>query len=326
MPRADNIPDTLARQRALLAVALLLTAAIAFPPILAFSVDFGSFFPMLAMAALFGLFLPYLAWRKMGGLYEALESLSLTILISFASLVLSYAGMRFNMPLADGILSGMDRYLGLSSIAAIETVNRYPKVNLVLAWSYASFLYQILLMPVLLCAFVSAKRAHQFMLAYVLLCTISIIASIPFPSLGAVIGQGFDPATFAYVNEESSRGFIASFTQVREAPHFSLSLDIASGILTFPSLHAGMAVLCAWAIWPSRWLRWPFAGLNGLMLVSTVTCGAHYFVDIFAGVAIAILAASVASSHRLGFRGTATGDQVPGETSEALLPSGAGQP
>lgn len=320
MPRADNRPDSPARQRALLAVALLLTAAIALPPILAFSVDFGSFLPMLAMAALFGLFLPYLAWRKMDGLYEALEILTLTILLSFASLVLSYVGMRFNMPLADSILSSMDRHLGLSSIAVIEAVNQYPGLNVALAWSYDSFSWQLLCLPVLLYVFLSAKRAYQFLLAYAVLSTVSIIASIPFPARGAIMGQGFGPTTFAYVNED----FVAALLQFRQSQNFSLSLDIASGIVTFPSLHAGVAVICAWATWPSRWLRWPSASLNTLMFVSAVTCGSHYFVDIFAGGAIAVLAASIAFGHGLGFRGGAWDRQMPGKASEALLPSGMG--
>jgi membrane-associated phospholipid phosphatase len=70
------------------------------------------------------------------------------------------------------------------------------------------------------------------------------------------------------------------------------------GIVTFPSFHATSAVLFAWALWAVRWLR-PFALLvNGAMLAATPLNGGHYFIDVIAGVVIAVL--SIVAARRIG--------------------------
>ncbi len=69
------------------------------------------------------------------------------------------------------------------------------------------------------------------------------------------------------------------------------------GILTFPSVHAAVAMLCAWAMWPIRPLRYPFLLLNILMTVSAVSHAGHYLADIIAGIGIA--AATIAIVNKL---------------------------
>src|SRR5439155_17310083 len=61
-----------------------------------------------------------------------------------------------------------------------------------------------------------------------------------------------------------------------------------AGIVTFPSFHAASAVLYAWAFWPVVWAR-PIAILaNGMMMAATPIDGGHYFIDLIAGIAIAV--------------------------------------
>jgi membrane-associated phospholipid phosphatase len=76
----------------------------------------------------------------------------------------------------------------------------------------------------------------------------------------------------------------------------------SEGIITFPSLHAGLAVLFAVALWRLRGLRWAALLLNILMLVATPLCGSHYLVDVIAGGALAALcwiaAVSLAARER----------------------------
>lgn len=64
-------------------------------------------------------------------------------------------------------------------------------------------------------------------------------------------------------------------------------------------------MLYAWAFWPVWWMR-PFALLaNGAMLVSTPVDGGHYFIDLFAGIAVAVVAivAARAVSRRIAGHG-----------------------
>jgi membrane-associated phospholipid phosphatase len=56
------------------------------------------------------------------------------------------------------------------------------------------------------------------------------------------------------------------------------------------------------ALWPVPVLRWLFLALNVAMLVATPIDGSHYFIDVFAGVALAALClvAAQAIAARVG--------------------------
>jgi membrane-associated phospholipid phosphatase len=73
-------------------------------------------------------------------------------------------------------------------------------------------------------------------------------------------------------------------------------LDIMKlgGIITFPSFHAAAAVLFLWALWSVWWMR-PLALIANVgMLLATPMGGGHYFVDVFAGMGVAVLAIAAA--------------------------------
>lgn len=61
----------------------------------------------------------------------------------------------------------------------------------------------------------------------------------------------------------------------------------SEGIITFPSMHASIALIMALAAWPILVLRWIFLTVNVIMVVSTPVDGGHYFIDVVAGLAIA---------------------------------------
>ncbi len=298
-PAGNDLPP--GRQRALLGLALSGLAAVLLPILLGFRVDFASFIPVLILPATLAIFLPYLRLREMRTFYAAIEVTVMMILASLITLILTYCAMRLNLPLADGMLGKMDGALGFSTIGAIGLVNGFPTLNWILARSYESLLLQILVLPFAVCLFCGRRRAYEFIFAFIVLSTISIIVRIPFPSHGAIIGQGFDPASFSYISQSASRGFITSLDAVRGDPGFILSARNASGIVTFPSGHASAAVLCAWAVWPSRVLRMPMVLLNSLMFISTITCGSHYLVDVIAAGGIAMIATRLAALPKWSF-------------------------
>ena len=63
-----------------------------------------------------------------------------------------------------------------------------------------------------------------------------------------------------------------------------------TGIVTFPSFHAATAALYLWAFWPVRWFRPVAVVANVGMLLATPLGGGHYFIDVFAGIAVAAAA------------------------------------
>jgi len=63
----------------------------------------------------------------------------------------------------------------------------------------------------------------------------------------------------------------------------------SEGIITFPSLHAALAVILMAAFWAVPIARWISVVVNSLMLAATPIDGSHYLVDVLAGVAIAVV-------------------------------------
>jgi len=76
-----------------------------------------------------------------------------------------------------------------------------------------------------------------------------------------------------------------------------VQLGDLEGLITFPSFHAASALLFTWAAWPFRRLRWWIVGLNVLLVASTPIDGAHYAIDLVAGIAVAGL--SIAATQKL---------------------------
>lgn len=260
-----------------------LAAMLALPPLLGFSVDYASFLPLYVLAALPAMVLPYAKWRGLDALRPALEATSLGLLLTLPVLVFTYSAMRLDMPLADPLLARMDSAIGFDWTQFTRLVDRSWLASFLLSLGYSSFSVQLLFLPSLLCMARLPGRAYQLMIAYLILCALSAAIGIFFPSVGAYVTHGMDPASLDNVSGKFGHFFLDSFHAVRGEAGFSLGIDNVAGILTFPSVHAGVAALCAWAAWPSRGLRWPFLVLNVVMAVSAVTHGAHYLIDVIAG-------------------------------------------
>ena len=285
-------------RRALFAVAIAgLAAMLMLPLLLGFHVELASFLPLYVLAALPAIVLPYAAWRGLHALRPALEATSLGLLVTLPVLVLSYAAMRLAMPLADPLLVRMDVAIGFDWTQFTRWVDRSWTASFILGLGYSSFSFQLLLLPSLLCIARLPARAYQLVLAYFILCAVSAGIAIFFPSVGAYVTHNMDPASLDNVSGRFGHFFLDSFHAVRDETAFSLGIDNVAGILTFPSVHAGVAALCAWAAWPSRGLRYPFLALNLIMAVSAITHGAHYLIDVIAGGLVA--AATVPLVHRL---------------------------
>ena len=75
-----------------------------------------------------------------------------------------------------------------------------------------------------------------------------------------------------------------------------MNLNAAEGIITFPSYHSTLAILFLVALWSVPLLRWLGVVLNLAVIAATPIDGGHYFVDLGAGMIIAILSLLTARS------------------------------
>ena len=69
------------------------------------------------------------------------------------------------------------------------------------------------------------------------------------------------------------------------------------GIVCFPSCHVLWAGFCSAALWDFRWLRIPVVLFASLVILSTLTTGWHYLIDVL--VALLLAAVSLVAARRL---------------------------
>jgi len=121
-----------------------------------------------------------------------------------------------------------------------------------------------------------------------------VIVSAFVPALGTFDELGLEISDYSAFGAAAYESQLVDLPAVRDGTLRALDLGALSGIVTFPSFHAASAVLYLWALWPVKWLRPVTLLANGTMLAATPIVGGHYFVDIFAGIAVAVGAIAAA--------------------------------
>jgi membrane-associated phospholipid phosphatase len=196
---------------------------------------------------------------------------ALAMLVGFSAgfTLLMEAVAATGRPLWDEQLMAIDAWFGLSAPDAVAAVERYPALSVILKCAYFSVIPQTCLVM-----FTLAERASLwiFLKRFMLAAQITLCLFFFFPAEG--VATSITPQ------------IAARFHAVREGA--AIAWQQAQGIITFPSFHTAWAVILIATFWQTR-LRWPAVALNAMMIVSTITTGGHYYVDIVAGGALGAL-------------------------------------
>ena len=200
---------------------------------------------------------------------------------------LSYIAGKMGWPLQDQALLAIDRALGLDPEPIARFVNDHPRLADVLSRSYGLIKWPLLGIPVVLTLTARYVRLQLFMLAMSLALAITIAISALVPAIGTYYGLQLPAAHFPDVNTAVYAGQLRDILALRDGSLHELKLFKLSGIVSFPSFHAASAVLYIWALWPVRRIGGIAAALNLMMIAATPVIGAHYIVDVAAGIALA---------------------------------------
>ena len=236
------------------------------------------FLALLCLTALFDRYLP-----SVSRLTRAFAQL-----MAFAEVGgwLTYAAMAASpFPLADKMLSHADAALGFDWVAWYDWVQAHPLFEQVLSIAYGSIPYQ--LVALLFCAcYADTKRVDELIIAAILSGAAVSIGMVFFPAIGAWTQHGI--------------GRIEPWRQdiLALRDHAILTVDHTQGIVTFPSFHTVCAVLLANTV-RGRKLFIPILLVNVAMIVSVMSEGAHYGVDMLGGLVVAWLSI-VASRWLIG--------------------------
>lgn len=193
---------------------------------------------------------------------------------------------RMRMPLQDAHLARIDELLRINSPEIVAWAAHHW-IGMIINKTY------ILLGPLLAAAVLApalsgkVDQARQFIFANLMAITVGMPMFALVPAIGPWSSFHFTPTPAqAYCQ--------AQFLALRVPGTYTLSQMAA--VVCFPSFHTVWAILCAAALWTFRPLRIPLTILSTLIILSTMTTGWHYFVDVLAGIAVACMSLAFANA------------------------------
>ncbi len=201
--------------------------------------------------------------------------------------ILNHTTMALNYPLADDMLDGWDRALGLDWLGYFNLVAATPWLRDAMAWSYTSLTYLSVVAYLLMCLLRDHRRSIYFLESFALTAVVCTLSGAFFPARAAVDRYFGADADFAAFPLEPGLYHLVSLERLREGMPVELVLGQMPGLVTFPSFHTAAGVLMVVATWRS-WLFLPALAYSALMIGSTPVFGGHYFVDLVAGALVAL--------------------------------------
>lgn len=236
-------------------------------------------------------------------LYRADPRLALALtctaeLVAFTAVaaLLPYLAAAANLPLQDHWRDATDHMLRLDWKGLAAWMNAHPALHQIFCQAYLSLMPQTVI--VVLALAVAGRliwlRVFTLTFFFAVFVTIAVAALLPAEGVWGFYGLTVD--NYPAINPVIRDIHLPIFHGLRNGSFRLLMATGSEGIITFPSLHAALAVILAAGLRPVPVPRWFGLALNVVMLVSIPVDGGHYFADAFAGLAIAATSLVVASA------------------------------
>ena len=238
----------------------------------------------------------YSAKRPAPDLAMLAMTLAYLVVLTPAGAVLSYATNALNLPLWDDAYHAIDAAMGLDWMAMLAVIDQHPTFALFLRTMYSSSLPHVALVALALSVTSQHDRLRAFLVLFAATAAVTCAISGLMPAL----------ATYAYyappaelrdaLGMEVGTWHVAHIIGLRDGSFRMIDLTSVQGIVTFPSFHTTLAIICAWATWTVRHVAWPSAILAVWIIAATPHIGGHYFIDLIGGGLIAAVAIWIVQS------------------------------
>ena len=272
--------------------------------------------PLLGCGALCAIAFFYRSARKEPRLAATCAALAQLVLFTMIAGPLTYLAAALDRPLIDGALLRADAALGFHWPAYLALIDAHPAFAALLRLAYETTLPQLAMALCLLGFTGRLGELRRFVWAVIGAGLAVSAISAFWPALGAYAYLDIPASAYAHIQPSDAWAHVPDLLGARDGSLRLLSLDRLQGLIAFPSFHAALAALFAWAFWQDRRARWPGLAAEALVLLSTPIDGAHYLSDVLAGIATA--AASLGGARwALNARGSA------GQASSAGAPQPA---
>ncbi len=248
----------------------------------------------LAIAGLMSASVFYRYRRPNPHLCSVTEAAAQMLLILLFGILLTYAAMTTNFPYRDAQLYAIDQALGLDRRAYLDFVNNRPLLAELAGYAYMSLLPQFALVPMVLMIANQLPNLRRWMLAFGLALIMTSALSVFAPAVAAFVYLDLTPQVYANISS-TVYTHVPTLEALRAGTFRSIPLDNLEGLITFPSFHTAGAIMFIWALRKVPYVRWPAIALNAALIAATPIDGAHYFIDLVGGAAVAF--AAIAMSY-----------------------------
>jgi membrane-associated phospholipid phosphatase len=216
------------------------------------------------------------------------EAVCAVIVLGLSLACLSYLAAAIDLPLRDPELVRLDRYLGFDWLKSMQSLDGRPRLLDLLDAAYATFTFQLIATVLILVQANRPRDLDRFFITFICASVISELASIMIPTLGpmSALAAHSSFANLPTLGRTTAEIVIA----LRDGTLKEIDADAVNGIISFPSLHAAVAVIVPFSLCWNRALLGAVIVLDSAMLASAVPCGNHYLMDVVGGVITAALA------------------------------------
>jgi len=192
-------------------------------------------------------------------------------------LIATYVAAAARYPLRDSWFLQADSAVGFDLAVWTTWVNAHLAVHVIL-WAIYNALFPVTLMA---CMYLALSESADEFIATVFVTSIILVAiALMVPAVG----------------RRNGAPHVGQFLALREGTLRTVLLSDSRGLIMFPSFHAALAILVPISIRKGRrWLFLAGATFAALTMVSALSEGGHYLVDVAAGAAVACASATAIS-------------------------------
>ena len=237
---------------------------------------------LLSACALAGIAWFYRHRRAVPRLAHMASSGCLLVLFTNAAAILNYilAGL-LPLPLWDQRFDAADRALGLDWLSMYHWIGAHPAIDTGSNIVYLALGPEFLILLLVLDGLGRSRDATALRRYFTTSALVTVFSGILMPAAGAFV--------FYHLPIAHTTACVIQVAALRDGSLRLIDLSNAQGLVAFPSFHAALAVICAYAARSLRYLALPAALLNVLIIGSAPAIGGHYYIDIFAGLVLAAI-------------------------------------
>jgi membrane-associated phospholipid phosphatase len=185
------------------------------------------------------------------------------------------------LPLWDQKFDALDRALGLNWLGLYNSAVAHSSFYAVCDIIYNLLGPELIILLLLLEGLGRHESAVALRHGFCISGLATIIIGLLMPAVG--------PFAYYHLPVAGQTAYVVQFAALRDGAMRVIDLSNAQGLISFPSFHTTLAVLCAYAARAVRVIFWPALVLNVLIIGTAPFNGGHYFVDVIAGFALAVV-------------------------------------